>query len=193
MPFKTKQETWFSQLPFWIRFPFNTWLIIGVLPFLTKRIGFPYLPSSEWVSQTYIPAIAFGFTTTLFLFVMVHKNIQVKDQKMTDFKHVLAIFFMPMFGFLIGYSATVMGAPMIVAATVGSEIEVPFTVVEFDGSSRRCKNPITLDGLPWMNNMLCGQSKEFRRSLEVNGQIIVVGRGTAMGVFSHSARKTEPQ
>jgi len=81
---------------------------------------------------------------------------------------------------------------MIGATIAGAETEVTFTVTKFERSvDRKCRNPITLDDLPLMFDKLCGFSEELGRSLESGGQVVVIAKGTGMGVFAKSARRVE--
>lgn len=95
-------------------------------------------------------------------------------------------------GFGIGSSAITVGYPVIGTAIAGTDTERAFTVTDFNRSvDRRCRNPITLDGLPFMFDRLCGFSEEFGSSLELGGQIRIFGKGTHMGIFVESASKVE--
>jgi hypothetical protein len=57
---------------------------------------------------------------------------------------------------------------------------------------RKCRNPITLEGLPFMTGRLCGFFADFGDSLQVGGEIMVFGRGTRHGVFVDSAARLNP-
>ena len=121
-------------------------------------------------------------------------GLKINDRGMGKTKKYLVVLFSPVMGFAIGSIAVSIGGPMVGAAIVGAKTEIPYIVTKFrPSSSRKCRNPITLDGLPWMFDELCGVSEEFGRFLEVGETVIISGRGTALGVIANTVRRGAQQ
>ncbi len=81
---------------------------------------------------------------------------------------------------------------MILAAIVGHHVELPFTVVRANQyGDRRCRSPVEFQGLPFFSDRICGVSNDFRQSLTPGGRILVIGRGTSLGVYAESLRTVD--
>ncbi|VAW01565.1 hypothetical protein MNBD_ALPHA07-1499 [hydrothermal vent metagenome] len=184
------QKIPFLRLPNWIKWPLTIWFLLGIIPIFSLIFGIQYIPSPDWVSQARIPAAISGTVMgALFIWAVV-MGLKTTGQKMWKVKKYGAILISPFMGFMIGSSAVFLGGPMIGAVIAGTEIEIPYIVTKFKRDvDRKCRNPITLNGLPLLSNRLCSYPEEFGRSLEIGGPIYIIGRGTILGVFAKSARR----
>jgi len=186
----TTQETPSSRLPRWISYPLLTWFLIGAIPILSLKTGYQYLPSPEWVSQVQTLASVSGIVTAVLLVWMVYMGKKIKNQKIGDAYKIFVLPFGFYMGLVMGSSAITMGGPMVGAMIAGSETEIPYMVTKYKREfNRGCRYPITLDGMPWMFEKLCGFSEEFGRSIVIGKPILIKGRGTEIGVFVESARQ----
>ncbi|MBS9718152.1 hypothetical protein ACFFUT_12820 [Pseudohalocynthiibacter aestuariivivens] len=190
-----RQQKPFKRLPYWIRGTIYFWLLLGGGPVVYKTIGVEYfigvqyLPSPDWVSQARIPAIVSGSISAVLLSWGVAVAFKITDHGTGKLKKFGTMLLVPSIGFMIGSYAVTVGGPMIGAVIAGVEIEAPFTVAKSKRwVDQKCRNPIRFAGLPYMFDEFCGSSEEFGRSLEIGGQVFVIGRGTETGVFVRSIR-----
>lgn len=182
----------FFRLPLWIRGALLVWSILGAIPLLLKAFGFHFLPSQDWVALIRIPAVFSGAVFAVLFVVMVIYGLRLNSPAMGHAKKFLVVSFTPLMGFFIGSSAFTLGGPMVGAIIAGTQVGLPFTVVEFERSvDRKCQNPITLSGLPFMFDDLCGFPEKFGSTLDIGGKVLVVGKGTRIGIFPTSARKID--
>ena len=187
-----EQKAPFLRLPYWIRCAFILWLLFGTFPIFAQMFGFRYLPSPDWVSQVRIPATVAGVIFAALLTWGVIIGIKTNDQFKGKLKNILTILFAPFFGFMIGSIAITAGGPMLGAIIYGVESEMPYTVTKFKAyGDRKCRRPITLDGLPLLFEKLCGYPEEFGSSLEIGEQILITGHGSGKGIFAQSARRID--
>jgi hypothetical protein len=89
----------------------------------------------------------------------------------------------------LGYNAVAAGGPMLYTWATGKPTELPFVVKQAKRSvDRKCRNPITLRGMPILSNELCGFPEEFIADLSPGQTILVSGNGSPLGIFVASAR-----
>jgi hypothetical protein len=118
--------------------------------------------------------------------------MKTTPEKMGPVKKLLAILSGPLFGYFFGSLAVSTGVPLVATFVAGSDFEIQYTVEKVSlASSRRCKNRIQFADMPIFNNQLCWLSTAFKDTFSLGDPIIVVGRGTAWGVFPSSARHSE--
>ena len=121
--------------------------------------------------------------------LVVGLRITGQEEKKSKF---LLVALTPLFGLVLGTSAISLGGPMLGAAFFGSETQVEYTVVRFKrGSDRRCGDGVVLENLPFLFDSLCGVRPELGTKLERGQQVVVVGRGTWMGVYVRSSYDVE--
>ncbi|MBL1435868.1 MAG: hypothetical protein COB08_006680 [Rhodobacteraceae bacterium] len=186
------QQTIFTRQPKWIRWSLLLWLFLGLLPILSKAIGFQILPSPEWAAQTRVPAIVSDVLMAGLMTWGVVLGSQIAVQKLGKVKKYAVILFAPFMGFFIGSFAVATGGPIIAAIITGAEIEIQYTVGKTTAhGSRRCRTPIELKGMPFFADELCGYSPEFRNTLARGDVIMVSGRGTALGLFPQTVQRGE--
>lgn len=180
------------RLPVWIRCSLILWFVIALVPMSFRLLGSQYLATPEWVSLVKIPSIVSGLAmATLFGWGIVaglkaNGNVAKIMTKLATFLLVLPI------GFSIGSSFVTLGVPIVFTSIFGDPAEVNFRVSKFTPSvDRKCRNPITLNDLPWMFGKLCGFPEDFGRLVEVDGQVSVVGKSLGVGVFVKSAHKLD--
>ncbi len=186
------KHTPFTRLSKWIRWPFLLWLSLGLLPLLSNAFGFQILPSPEWAVQARVSAIISGVSMAGFMAWAVALGTNIGPHKTGKAARFAIILFAPILGFPIGSFAVLAGGPMIAAITIGTETEIQYTIANVTArSSRRCRNRIDLMDMPLFSDQLCGFSADFGSTITRGDTIIVTGRGTAWGVFSHSAHRVE--
>ena len=186
------KETPFTRLPKWMRWSLILWLVLGLFPVLSAAFGFPILPSPEWAAQTRILAILSGLAMAILLTMGVEIGLEINARKTGQIKKIAVILFAPLMGLFIGSFAVSSAMPMLAALATGADVEIRYTVAKVTArNSRRCRNPITLEDLPFMSGRLCGFSADFTRSIARGDAVFVTGRGTAWGVFPQSARHGE--
>ncbi|MBD9373207.1 hypothetical protein IB238_11320 [Rhizobium sp. ARZ01] len=166
------------------------WWLLGLLPVAAPMFGFAFLPSIEWASKTNLPGIAAGLVSSVVLLLLVLLNIhRVKGGKATKAWGVLVITWL---GYYIGKHVIVLAGPMILALIAGHQVELPFTVVRADDyGTRHCQDPLELQGLPFLFDRVCGVAGDFRQGLASGSRIVVIGRGTSLGVYAESLRRID--
>lgn len=82
---------------------------------------------------------------------------------------------------------------MILALIAGHQVELPYIVVRADDGygTKRCRSPVELQGLPFYFDRVCGVPNDFRQSLTPGRLIVVIGRGTSLGVYAESLRRVD--
>jgi len=186
------KHTPFTRLPRWIRWPLILWLVLGLFPVLSEAFGFHFLPAPEWMDHTRILAPLSGIAMAILLGVGGVIGINISPQKMGNIKKFSVILFTPVMGLFIGSFAVSSALPMIAAMATGADAEIRYSVAKVTArSSRRCGNPIALEGMPWMANKLCWFPADFRSTFARGDVIVVTGRGTLWGVFPHDARRVD--
>lgn len=180
----SKEEIVAKPLPKLVRALLGIWLLLGCLPIFAAMFGINFLPSTEWISTSSFPGLAAGLPSTAFLAWAVLKG----PPKMKT-ANVLATL---LFGYFLGKNAAVLAVPMIHAMIAGHHVELPFTVVGADQyGDRRCRSPIEFQGLPFFFDRVCGFANDFRQGLTPGSRIVVIGRGTSLGVFAESLRRVD--
>ena len=79
MNVEKSKQTPFTRLPFWARWPFILWLLVGLLPILSRILGIQFLPSPEWVFLVRIPATVSGAIMAVLLTLMVVIGFRIND------------------------------------------------------------------------------------------------------------------
>ncbi len=135
---------------------------------------------------------ACGFSVLLLWLTI--KGMKIRGQNKSKFVKGLTYLFAPFFGYYIGFTIVALGLPMLGAVIVGGNTEVTYTVTKFEKRrNRSCSNPITLERLPFVHNELCNFSAEFGGKFKASDKIVVVGKGTKLGVFPKSARRFDTE
>ncbi|WP_343213950.1 hypothetical protein [Ensifer oleiphilus] len=164
------------------------WSLLGMLPLSAMVVGYHFLPSSEWMSTTSLPGLGAGLVSAglvLWLFLKGARMVPISDMNMA-----VGAVFAPIFGYLVGKNIVVIAGPMIFALVAGRQVELTFTVARADSDGiSRCTSPLELEGLPLVFDTLCGVSEDFRRELEPGQRIVVIGRGTSLGVYAEGLRR----
>lgn len=185
-----KEEMAAPLLPKPVRALLGAWLLLGSLPLLAQMLGYNFLPSTEWISAARFPGFAAGLATATFMSWAVLKVMRgpnnIAGSEMAKKAGILA---MPFFSYVLGKSATVIAVPMILAMFASHHVALPFTVVRADDNGdRRCRTPVEFQGLPFLFDRVCRVSNDFRQSLTPGVRILVIGRGTRLGVHAESLR-----
>ncbi len=170
----------------WLGYAWLSLLMLAVLPFLARRLGYQFLPSPVWISWVGVPAMALGIVNAVFMF----RVWLDKAPEMGDFKFFAGLVFAPFFGYTIGSTPLQAGVPMVATMIAGVQVEMPFRVALYEGGSDlTCPRKLRIMDMPFFFDDLCGVSEDFAQSLEIGEQILIKGRGrTGLGIFPKSAR-----
>jgi hypothetical protein len=176
-------------LPQPVRALLGIWFSLGFLPVFVTMF-YRFVPSTEWISTTSIPGLGVGLATAALVAWLVLKALPTASA--SGMKKIAIVVSAPFLGYLLGKNAAVIAVPMILALIVGHQVELPFTVVRADGNrTKGCSSPVELQGLPLLFDRVCGIPNEFRQSLTPGGRILVIGRGTSLGVYAESLRQID--
>jgi hypothetical protein len=179
-----KEETVGKLPPKPVRILLGVWLVLCVLPVFVTMFGYNFVPSTVWISTTSFPGLAAGLSTAALMPWAV-----LKDASTSGMKKIFGVLFAPFFGYFLGKSAVVIAVPMILALIAGHQVELPFTVERADGNhTKRCSSPVELQGLPFFFDRVCRVPDDFRQRLNPGRRMVVIGRGTSLGVYPDSLR-----
>jgi hypothetical protein len=106
-------------------------------------------------------------------------------------KAVVSFVAAPLSGYLFGQNVIAVTYPIVMAVTVGHQIELPFTVAHADQYGSRCPSPVELLSLPFLFDRVCHVRSEFRRTLAPGARIVAIGLGTNLGVFAEDIRRID--
>ncbi len=166
------------------------WLLLGMLPVFAKMFGYDFLPSTGWASKSTIPGLAAGLisaASVLWAFLKIAHKIPGSRAKRAG-----SVLFSTVLAWFLGKTAAVIVVPMMLALIAGHQVELTFIVDRADrDGSRRCRSPLELKGLPWPFDEICRVPNDFRQDLAPGGRVVVVGRGTSLGVFAKSLRQVD--
>jgi hypothetical protein len=168
-------------------------LLLGLLSFFGQifalMFGYGFLPSIEWVNKVSLAGFVAGLVSAVFVLWMAVIDDTLPDRGAKGFLIRLGV---PLFGFYLGKTATVIGVPMIIALVAGHQVELPFTVAHADNSGGRgCGSPLDLQGVPFIWGTLCDVPDTFRQTLSPGKHIGVIGRGSSFGVFAENLHRLD--
>jgi hypothetical protein len=164
------------------------WLI-GGLSILVSIPGGHYLPSTSWISQSLWPAITSGAFCAVWFTLVIFRSQRRDEADPSSISNLALLAFTPLICGGLGYQAVATGAPLLYASLAGQPTELSY-VVETAAryGDRKCRNPVELQGLPFLTDRLCGLPEEFTKGLRPGDTVIVSGNGTPLGLFVASAR-----
>lgn len=163
--------------------------LLGVIPMFPPIFGFQFLPSTEWALMASVPSYVAGILFAIVLLQALRKSF---DTVSGTLKKILVVLGTPLFGFLLGKNIVAVTGPMIFAVVVGYNVELLHVVEDgFRSGSRGCRSPVSLQGLPFFFDRLCGVENGVRFALQRGSRIAVVGRGTSYGTFVRSVRRVD--
>ena len=137
-------------------------------------------------------ALLSGLVMAVLMTVGVAMGLEINSKKTGKVKKFAVILFAPIMGMFIGSASVSSAIPMMAAIAIGEETEIQYTVAKVTGrNARNCRNPITLEGLPFIANKLCGFSAGVGSSFRRGDMILVTGSGTVWGVVPLSACRGE--
>jgi hypothetical protein len=165
-------------------------VLIGGLPFFLRMFGgSQFLPSTTWVEQSFWPAIASAAFCAIMLSVVFIRGRARDGGDRKSIKYLLVLAFIPALCGTLGYKAVAAGGPMLYTWATGKPTELSFVIKSAERSvDRKCRNPITLRGMPILSHELCGFPEEFIADLSPGQTILVTGNGSPVGIFVSSAR-----
>ncbi|WP_210388522.1 hypothetical protein [Mesorhizobium sp. 131-2-1] len=168
-------------------------LAIHLLALLGAMIfGHSFVPSQAYVSDHDMIAKSIAIPAGCLIFVLCCRKF-LKDFRAfqawdVSFKTlVLSGFGVLVLPFVFGVfvRATLLTAyPLLLAALMGEDTQLEFSVDRIGGSSFRCSNRVDLAGMPMMTGTLCGVPDDFRKTLHQGTRVMLTGRGTADGLFA---------
>ena len=177
---------------------FLFWIFFGLLPAFANIFNYQYIPAPDWVVRSSLIAKSVGIISVLaFLFRLWQLRSPFSDWGIKavfsdwGIKAVLVVLFSPFFFFFIGLSVVTYSVPMVIAMVAGQETEMQFSVVSADGfGSKGCYSTVQLE-TPALLDKLCDVSDSFRKTLDPGDKILLIGRGTTLGLFPANARKLD--
>lgn len=166
------------------------WLLLGLLPVFAKMFGYDFLPSIEWASKSNTLGLAAGLiSAALVLWAALKSLHRIPGGKAKQAGSVLVF---TLLGYFLGRAAAVIVGPMMLALIAGHQVELTFIVERADrAGSRRCHSPLELQGLPWLFDRICGVPNDYRHGLAPGRRVVVIGRGTSLGLFAESLRQVD--
>jgi hypothetical protein len=167
-----------------VRILLGVWLLLCMLPGFATMFGFNFVASPEWISTSSIPGLAAGLSTAALMSWAVLREAPTSGSNI-----IFGVLFSPLFSYFLGKSAVVIAVPVILAVVGGHHVELAFTVEQADGNHKKlCTSPVEIQGLPFFFDMVCNVADDFRQRLQPGSRIIVLGRGTSLGIFAESLR-----
>lgn len=172
----------------WVGFLVAVWLLLGTLPIFARIFGYDFLPSIEWASKSNTLGLAAGLISAVLVLWAVLKSVH----KISAGKQVGSVLFSTLFGYFLGNAAAVIAGPMMLAVVAGHQVELTFIVERADSNGyRQCRSPLELQGLPWFVDRICGVPNDFRQGLAHGRRVVVMGRGTSLGIFAEGLRQVD--
>jgi len=158
-------------------------IFLGILPIVTRMLGFNFLPSPKWMSAMNVIGLASGLVfAAASLWFGWKSKIRLPGG---TFKKSVAIVAGVLFGFFVGQYAVLIAPPMILAIVAGDHVETSFTVARANASgSSHCRSPIQLQGLPFLFNKVCRVGSEVRKAVSPGSEVKAIGHGTDLGLFA---------
>lgn len=163
---------------------------LGLLPVLPMVLGYPFLPSIEWASSSSTAGVAAGLIAAAFVLCADLKDSPLIPGR--EAKQAPGLLLFALIGYFTGRSAAVIFGPMMFTLIAGHPVELTFTVEAADSDgSMRCSRPLELQGLPFFFDRICRVPEDVRQRLTPGGHVVVIGRGTSLGVFAESVRPVD--
>ena len=125
-------------------------LLIGFLPFLGLKFGFPFKPSADWVIATRPYAWALAGIYAVGGMIPVYKGLLKQKPDGLSLNGWLTLLFAPFLFGSVGMVTISTGIPMVIALMAGSEVELSYTVTNLKATyDRQChKSMERLKNLP---------------------------------------------
>jgi hypothetical protein len=167
------------KLPWLVKKLLWIWIWIGCATPLLIGLFIPwFLLSTEWASLMSIPSIVIGLVSAATYVYVLRTYMERTGEDR------LIIGGAALVAFVAGRNIAILAVPMIFPLFTGSQIKLPYTVVQTDGfESKGCRRPVKLEGLPFLFGSLCDFPDSFRHSLTPGMRIAVAGYGTNYGVY----------
>ncbi|AZO44686.1 hypothetical protein EJ076_28110 [Mesorhizobium sp. M7D.F.Ca.US.005.01.1.1] len=160
------------------------WVLITAMSF-----GHSFVPSQAYVSDHDMIAKSVAMAVTclavLFFCRKFVKDFRAPDTSIKAFLvSVFGVLVMPFFVWIIVRATVLTVYPLWLAALVGEDTQLEFSVGDTAGSSFRCQHKVDLAGMPILTGTLCGISGEFHKTLHRGIGVVLSGRGTTDGLFA---------
>lgn len=166
-----------------------TAVAIGAFPILARIVGIQFLPSKEWVARTWMASVIVGLVVTAVFTLAFLRMRKRTDPDQRSASQLLVILLGPFLAGAIAMDGFRVGIPFMYTIFMGQPSELRYTVKQASGwSERKCRNKIELHEMPSMYNAVCGFAEDFRNTLRPGVDVVLIGRGTSLGVFVDRAR-----
>ncbi|MCA3439506.1 MAG: hypothetical protein INF50_04055 [Rhodobacter sp.] len=173
----------------WITYLVLVWCLLGSLSLFALIFHYQFIPAPDWVDRISYVAWSAGLITALgFTFLLWSGRSKIPGGRI---KFAFVLLCAPLFGLFLGWNAVTFGIPMVFAAVAGHETEIQFSVVRADEfGGKRCRHPVKLE-IATLFDEVCDIPDSFRETLSPGDKIVLIGRGTTMGLFPAGAGKLD--
>jgi hypothetical protein len=163
----------------------------GALPIFANLLGFPFLPSQEYVRASAVAAFMFSFASgmsALYLFyftrIAERRKAAIINKKISPATAAFALVLGPILVGFLGYYFIAATFPMLRTFISGKDTALAYTVKEAAGwISTNCRQRVGLVSMPFLFDEVCGVPKAIRSQLKPGMQIALEGWGTGDGLF----------
>jgi hypothetical protein len=160
------------------------WVLLGALIF-----GHSFVPSQAYVgSHDMIAksvAILVGCLMLFFCCRKFAKDFQSPDLSTKTFLvSGFGILVVPLIFGVFARAVVLTAYPLWLAAVVGGDTQLEFSIRDTTGSSMRCPRMVNLADMPMMTGTLCDVPEAVRRTLYPGMRVLLTGRGTVNGLFA---------
>lgn len=164
-------------------------VLLAGSPVLVDLLSVDFVPSEAWVLSVFWPACVVGVLAGAGALWAVHRSLNDGIQNSDPIKTVFAVLLAPIFGFYSGYLAVTASIPMLTAIASFKVSEIEFTVEDANVTDkRRCPRPISLEGIPYGVEVVCGVPGSVRSHLTSGNKVFLIGYGSSLGIFPYQAR-----
>jgi len=168
-------------------------MLIGCSFIFVKIFGYQYIPTKEWMALSSGAATAVGIETAVFGVWATKKNVKDPPRFAQAVKVVFVFAFVILSCLFLGRAFVFSGAPLIVAAIAGGDVEAQYVVKDASSwGDGKCRNPVYLEdmkGIFW--DRLCFFPQDLRVELDPGSKIAVTGKGTFAGLFVERAGRMQ--
>lgn len=152
-----------------------------------------FLPSAAYVeSVKYFALLTAAVCAVLGITLAIYLPFNLW-RRVTGLGYLLNIVLVPIAFAVFGHMFVTTTIPLYVALLWGEETSMTFAVESLEHEERKsCKTSARLAGIPTLAYELCDLPPDAQQQLTPGTEIIMIGRGTHMGLFVESARLAEP-
>lgn len=157
--------------------------VISALPLVAERLGVQFLPDPQVHAHWGVALIALALLMALGVALLLR---MVPTRGLT-FRTLRVI--APLIYVLIFYMGLTTAVPMVWTTVVGSPAIKVVTVAHPAGTpTSRCRPAVQLADMPLLFDRLCNVPPTFLMSLVPGDKVMLIGRGSRLGVFYDEVR-----